>query len=178
MILEKESFKTSFQERFLELYGEDFTEGNQYQYYRTLASLVRDEISRKWKVSNNIYHQQNEKKVYYFSIEFLPGRFLLNYLHYLGIEELVSEGLADLAIKLEEVKNQEQDPGLGNGGLGRLASAFLDSLASLSMPGFGCGIRYRYGLFEQVIENGEQTELPDNWLNDTCVWEYRKPGNC
>ncbi|PKM90899.1 MAG: glycogen phosphorylase [Firmicutes bacterium HGW-Firmicutes-12] len=175
MFMEKEGFKKAFQERFLELHGEDFTEGNRYQYYRTLASLVRDEISRKWNTSKNIYSQQNEKRVYYFSIEFLPGRFLLNYLHYLGIEEIVSEGLDDLAIKLEEVKEQEEDPGLGNGGLGRLASAFLDSLASLGMPGFGCGIRYRYGLFEQLIVDGEQTELPDNWLHEPCVWEYRKP---
>lgn len=174
MLTDKERFKQSFQDRFLLLYGRDFTEGNLEQYYKTLASLVRDEISRNWYDTEQAYRQKNNKRVYYFSIEFLPGRFLLNHLYYLGIKEPVEEGLADLAIRLDELKDMEPDPGLGNGGLGRLAAAFLDSLASLGMPGFGCGIRYRYGLFEQKIIKGEQVEKPDNWLKDGCVWEYRR----
>lgn len=174
MLLEKESFKSAFRDRFLDIYGKDFTEGNHNQYYQTLASLVRDEISRRWHATQCAQPKKNNKKAYYFSIEFLPGRFLLTYLEYLGFKKIVEEGLADFYIKLDEIKEQEEDPGLGNGGLGRLASSFLDSLASLGMPGFGCGIRYRYGLFEQAVVNGEQTERPDNWLQNGCPWEYRR----
>lgn len=174
MLLEKESFKSAFRDRFLEIYGKDFTEGNPNQYYQTLASLVRDEISRRWHATQCAQPKKNNKKAYYFSIEFLPGRFLLTYLEYLGVKKIAEDGLADFYIKLDEIKEQEEDPGLGNGGLGRLASSFLDSLASLGMPGFGCGIRYRYGLFEQAVVNGEQTERPDNWLQNSCPWEYRR----
>lgn len=175
MPLNKESFRIAFQDRFLATYGKDFSKGSPNQYYRTLASLVRDEISRRWHAAQGNFPQKNIKKAYYFSIEFLPGRFLLTNLEYLGIKELVEEALADLAINLDEIKDEEEDPGLGNGGLGRLASSLLDSLASLGLPGYGCGIRYQYGLFEQAVVQGEQTERPDNWLQNGYAWEYRKP---
>ncbi|MCR4441524.1 MAG: glycogen/starch/alpha-glucan phosphorylase [Peptococcaceae bacterium] len=175
MLADAGGFKKKFKERFLSLYGKDFTQGSPIQHFMTLASMVRDEISRNLHETGQIYGRSREKKMYYFSIEFLPGRFLMTYLHYLGVKETVEKGLAELGISLDIIKDQEQDPGLGNGGLGRLASAFLDSLASLGMPGFGCGIRYRYGLFEQKIVNKEQVELPDNWLQDGCPWEYRRP---
>lgn len=174
MPMEKEAFKTAFQERFTGIYGKHFTDGNLGQFYKTLASLVREEIGKKIQETKD-HRSDQGKKVFYFSIEFLPGRFLLNHLYYLGIKETVEEGLSDLGLSLEEIQEQEEDPGLGNGGLGRLASALLDSLASLGICGYGCGIRYRYGLFEQKIIEGDQIEEPDNWLQEGFAWEYRRP---
>lgn len=172
---ELENFKNAFIQRFLAIYGKEYTEGSSREHYKTLALLARDEISRKWRQACRQEGREKPKEVWYFSIEFLTGRFLMNNLHYLGWKETAETGLKELGLKLEEIKEAEEDPGLGNGGLGRLASSFLDSLACLGLSGFGCGIRYRYGLFEQTIINGEQAERPDNWLSDGCVWEYRRP---
>ncbi|MDX9872789.1 MAG: glycogen/starch/alpha-glucan phosphorylase, partial [Clostridia bacterium] len=170
----KESFKAAFQERFLQIYGKEYTAGSPRQHYQALATLVRDEISKKWHSVRKQGHQEEEKQVWYFSIEFLTGRFLMNNLYYLGLQDTAEAGLKELGLRLEEIREAEEDPGLGNGGLGRLAASFLDSLAALGLAGFGCGIRYRYGLFEQAIVNGEQAERPDNWLSENCVWEYRR----
>jgi starch phosphorylase len=120
------------------------------------------------------YHDKNVKQVYYFSIEFLLGRLLGNNLVNLGLEKVCEEVLQELGCTLKEIKSAEPDAGLGNGGLGRLAACFLDSMASTGIPGHGCGIRYKYGLFQQKIVDGYQVELPENWLRDGNVWEMRK----
>jgi len=112
--------------------------------------------------------------VYYFSIEFLIGRLLKTYLLNFNLLDTATEALNDLGINLDQLEIQEHDAGLGNGGLGRLAACFLDSMAFLGIPGHGCGIRYKYGLFEQKIVDGHQVELPDNWLKNGNAWEIRR----
>ncbi len=143
--------------------------------YQTVAALVINMISEDWIKTNAAYSQNHVKQVYYFSLEFLLGRLLNSNLNNLGVREICRQGLLDLGFKLEEIIPQEDDAGLGNGGLGRLAACFIDSLASLGMPGHGCGIRYRYGLFDQKIINGQQVELPDDWLRHGYPWEVRRP---
>jgi len=175
MPADKEILKKKFKCRFLHIYGKNVAEGTNLEKYKTLASLVRDEISEKWLLTNINYRETNEKKVYYFCIEFLPGRFLVNHLINLGLKETAQEALWELGINLSDLADQEEDPGLGNGGLGRLAAAFLDSLAAVKIAGFGMGIRYHYGFFEQKFVDGNQVELSDNWLQNGCAWEYRKP---
>lgn len=175
MLQDKEVFKEKIKEKFIELYGKNIEAGTRREKYTVLATLVRNEISRAWDASVQNCSAQKRKKIYYLSIEFLPGCFLLNNLLNLGIKDMVEKGLAEMGLDLYDLAEQEEDPGLGNGGLGRLASGFLDSLASLGFQGYGCGIRYKYGLFEQKIINGEQVEIPDDWLKDGNIWEYRKP---
>lgn len=171
---EREILKETYRQRFITMFAKELSEGTLQEKYQVLAGLIRDQISSKWLAHRKANLANDPKAVYYFSIEYLPGRFLINNLIYLGIKDTVAQGLAELGIKLEELAAQEEDPGLGNGGLGRLASAFLDSLASLEMPGYGMGIRYGYGLFEQKIVDGKQAELPDNWLENPNPWEYRR----
>ena len=124
--------------------------------------------------TNKRYNETGEKQVYYFSMEFLLGRLLGDALLNLGIRDVCKEALAELGIDLEELENLEHDQGLGNGGLGRLAACFLDSMASLNIAGHGCGIRYKYGFFEQKIIDGVQVEVSDNWLREGNVWERKK----
>ncbi len=128
-----------------------------------------------WIQTNEQYRFSKQKQVYYLSIEFLLGRLLRQNLMNLGIYELVEKGLGDLGIDLKDMEDVEQDAALGNGGLGRLAACFLDSMASMDLPGHGYGIRYKHGLFEQKIVNGYQMELPEQWLRHGYVWEVRKP---
>lgn len=175
MVTDKALFCNCYRDRFAALFGKPWEEGTLSEYYLALAGQVRDKISENWIKTKLQYSQKNEKQAYYFSIEFLPGRFLTQNLINLGYMETVREALAGLGLDLEKIQEQEQDPGLGNGGLGRLAAGFLDSLAALGLPGHGMGIRYRYGFFEQKIVNGSQVELPDNWLKCGNSWEYRRP---
>ncbi|MDR1702207.1 MAG: glycogen/starch/alpha-glucan family phosphorylase, partial [Sporomusaceae bacterium] len=176
MFTTKDEFKTAFLDRIETMYGHTTIDDcSQKELYGVLGSLVVDAVRRKWNQSNRQYMLSGDKQIYYFSMEFLLGRLLSNNLLNLGLKEICQEGLTDLGLSLEELEAAEPDAGLGNGGLGRLAACFLDSLASLQMPGHGCGIRYRHGLFEQKIMNGYQVELPDNWLQDGYVWEVRKP---
>ncbi len=175
MVTDKALFCNCYRDRFAALFGKPWEEGTLSEYYLALAGQVRDKISENWIKTKLQYSQKNEKQAYYFSIEFLPGRFLTQNLINLGYMETVREALAGLDLDLEKIQEQEQDPGLGNGGLGRLAAGFLDSLAALGLPGHGMGIRYRYGFFEQKIINGRQVELPDNWLKCGNSWEYRRP---
>ncbi len=170
----KEQCKAAFQERLLALSGVDLEEASAWDRYAALASLVRDYIGRNWVDTTRRYDAKRQKQVYYFSIEFLPGRFLDMNLRGAGIREVWIEALADLGIDYHELLEAEHDADLGNGGLGRLAACFLDSMAAKGLPGHGCGIRYTYGLFEQDIANGEQVERPDNWLKELDIWEYRK----
>lgn len=171
-MLTKSTFKTAFINRLLTMFGKDLAESNSYDRYKAMASLVRDLIGQRWLETTRRYDRQQQKQVYYFSAEFLPGRFLDDNLQNLGVREIWLQGLQELKIDYEELVQQEHDMELGSGGLGRLAACFLDSFAATGLPGHGCGIRYTYGLFEQAIINGEQIERPDNWIGDLNIWEY------
>ena len=172
--MDKRTFKKAYVNKFLEMNGIELKEGNNQQKYEALGSLVRDYITRTWLKTNKKYNKTGEKQVYYFSMEFLLGRLLGDVLLNIGIREVCKEALSELNINLEDLENLEQDQGLGNGGLGRLAACFLDSMASLNIPGNGCGIRYKYGFFEQKIIDGKQVEVSDDWLKEVNVWEKRK----
>jgi len=174
MFSNKETLKKAFLNKLQTMQGENIEEASDIDKYLALGNVIRDYITKKWVHTNNHYLQKDTKEVYYFSMEFLLGRLLGKNLLNLGIKEVCEAALKDLNISLSELEELEPDAGLGNGGLGRLAACFLDSLASLQLPGHGCGIRYKYGLFEQRIVDGYQVELPDNWLRDGNVWEIRK----
>jgi starch phosphorylase len=174
MFADKETFKKRFIETLEYNSTKVIEEASPMQLYHTLGAMVRSYVSKNWISTNKQYQQSSEKQVYYFSMEFLMGRLLQSNLLNLKILKLVEEGLVELGIDLEVISEQEHDAGLGNGGLGRLAACFLDSLASLELPGHGCGIRYKYGLFEQKLVDGYQVELPDYWLKEDYVWEVRR----
>ena len=171
----KEQFKEDFKRRIVERYGRPLEQAHITEKYMTLGEMVRDYASINWSDSKNAVAESKSKQMYYFSMEFLMGRLLTNNLMNLGVYDVVKEGLAELGIDLNELEDLESDAGLGNGGLGRLAACFLDSLASLNLPGNGNCIRYEYGLFKQKIVNNEQVEVPDQWLSLGNVWEVRKP---
>lgn len=172
--INKNSLKKDYKRKFLEINGKELEDGTKEQQYEALGSLIRDYVAKEWLNTNNKYKETGEKQVYYFSMEFLLGRLLGSSLMNLGIRDICREALLELNIDLNELENLEQDQGLGNGGLGRLAACFLDSMASLNIPGHGCGIRYKYGFFEQKIIDGKQVELSDNWLRSGNVWEIQK----
>ncbi|MDL2273285.1 glycogen/starch/alpha-glucan phosphorylase [Oscillospiraceae bacterium OttesenSCG-928-G22] len=174
MFSSKESFIKHYNRRALSLFGKSLEECTINDKYRALASLVRDSMNAKWAQTNRTYLDEGARQVYYFSLEFLVGKFLESNIMYLGVRDLCEEALEDMGINLSDLIACEPDAGLGNGGLGRLAACFLDSLASMSLPGHGCGIRYKYGLFAQKIVDGYQVELPDNWLREFNMWEIRK----
>lgn len=175
MFSDKNSFKDAYLEKFAEIKGKSIEEGTLWDKYHTLVVLLKEEISLCRAFTNYSAQEHPSKQVYYFSMEFLIGKLLHNYLINIGIQDIVTEGLAELNIDLEELIAQESDAGLGNGGLGRLAACFLDSMAFLRIAGHGNGIRYKYGLFEQKIVNGYQTEVADHWLKNGYPWEVRKP---
>ena len=172
--IDKNSFKRDYNNKFVQLHGKELKEGSNQQRYGALGSLVRDYVISTWMDTNKRYNQTGEKQVYYFSMEFLLGRLLGDFLLNLGIRDICKEALSELDIDLEEIENLEHDQGLGNGGLGRLAACFLDSMASLNIAGHGCGIRYKYGFFEQKIVDCQQVEASDNWLREGNVWEIKK----
>lgn len=171
----KEDFKVEFQRRIIEKYGRSIDEAHKTEKYMVLGTMVRDYASVNWKASKEEIAKKEMKQMYYFSMEFLIGRLLTSNLMNLGIYDIVKEGLSDLGLDINEIEEMESDAGLGNGGLGRLAACFLDSLASLNYAGHGNCIRYEYGLFKQKIVDGEQVEVPDQWLRFGNVWEVRKP---
>ena len=156
------------------MFAEEVETSSKLHQFLALGSLAQDCASEKWLKTNKAYAKNTEKEVYYFSMEFLIGRLLVSNLLNLGIYDTCEAGLKELGISLQELEEVENDAGLGNGGLGRLAACFMDSIASLEIPGHGVGIRYRYGLFEQKIVNGYQVEVPDYWLRDRNIWECRK----
>ncbi|MEH7334986.1 glycogen/starch/alpha-glucan phosphorylase [Neobacillus drentensis] len=167
-------FKESFLNRLEMVCGKSFSESTARDHYQTLGNMIREFVSNDWIATNERYHAAKGKQVYYLSIEYLLGKLLRQNLINLGIEEIVQDGLQQLGIDLSGLEELEADAGLGNGGLGRLAACFLDSLASLNLPGHGHGIRYKHGLFEQKIVDGYQVELPEQWLRSGNVWEIRK----
>ena len=174
MFHSKASFISAYLQKFQSMHGKGIDEGSDKDRYEALAGLVRDLIAQKWARTNKQYLERGVKQVYYFSIEYLQGRILITNLLNLDLLETCCEGLEELGISLCDLTDQEPEAGLGSGGLGRLASCFLDSMASLQLPGHGCGIRYRNGMFKQKIVDGYQAELPDPWLKDGNVWEFRK----
>lgn len=169
-----ENFKTYFLQKLEMTYGKSFEDSTNSDHFQTLGHMIREYVSSNWINTNEIYRRNKGKQVYYLSIEFLLGRLLHHNLINLGIDKIVYQGLQELGIDLKNVEDIEYDAGLGNGGLGRLAACFLDSLATLNMPGHGFGIRYKHGLFEQKIIDGYQIELPEQWLRQGQVWEVRK----
>lgn len=173
MFTDKQSFKRAYLMKLMEGEGITQDEATSWDKFCALVVLLKEKMSFNRAIYKNSMSQG--KQVYYFSMEFLIGRLLLNYLVNFKIEGLVREGLAELNINLDELLEQEADPGLGNGGLGRLAACFLDSMAFLGIEGHGNGIRYKYGLFEQKIVGGNQVEVADNWLKNGYPWELRKP---
>ncbi|WP_312884161.1 glycogen/starch/alpha-glucan phosphorylase [Clostridium psychrophilum] len=174
MVIDKEMFKIDYIEKLQTMFAEDVNDASSLHQYLALGAIVKDYCSKPWIDSNKEYGKSREKQVYYFSMEFLVGRLLNSNLVNLGIKDVCNDALKELGINLIEVEDVELDAGLGNGGLGRLAACFLDSMASTEIPGHGCGIRYKYGLFKQKIENGYQVEVPDNWLKNGNAWEIRK----
>ncbi|NLC96780.1 MAG: glycogen/starch/alpha-glucan phosphorylase [Erysipelotrichaceae bacterium] len=176
MYSSKTEFINDFRKRMEETYGRTVETSDKTEKYMVLGNMIRDYASVNWMKSKEVSGKQNNKQMYYFSMEFLMGRLMTNNLMNLGIYNLVKEALEDLNLDINELEDLETDPGLGNGGLGRLAACFLDSLASTNLPGNGNCIRYEYGLFKQIIdENGNQIEVPDQWLKIGNVWEVRKP---
>lgn len=143
--------------------------------YEAIAYAVRDRIIHQWDLSRKTQRKNHSKRVYYLSLEFLMGRAMTNNIINLGIEKPVKDALASLGYDYEELRDTESDAGLGNGGLGRLAACFMDSLATLELPAYGYGIRYNYGIFRQKIVNGYQSEQPDNWLRYGNPWELKRP---
>ncbi len=174
VFLTKESFMSSFKTRLKKTYMKEIETSNVRERYNILGTLLKEEISKDWMTTDELMAKNDQKKVYYFSMEFLMGRLITNNLMNQGVREVVEEAFNEMGFDLNEVEHFESDPGLGNGGLGRLAACYLDSMASLGIPGYGNCIRYRYGLFKQKIIDGYQEELPDNWLSDGYVWEIRK----
>ncbi|WP_312469818.1 glycogen/starch/alpha-glucan phosphorylase [Neobacillus sp.] len=167
-------FKGNFLKRLEMLSGKSVSESAPKDLYQTLGQMIREFVSHDWITTNEKYLASKGKQVYYLSIEYLLGKLLRQNLINLGVEETVQKGLKELGIDLTELEELEADAGLGNGGLGRLAACFLDSLATLNLPGHGHGIRYKHGLFEQKIVDGYQVELPEQWLRSGNVWEIRK----
>ena len=172
---EKEEFKKNVKENVKFLYRKTLEEATQEQIFQAVSYTVKDVIIDNWLKSQKAYEKQDPKIVYYMSMEFLMGRALGNNLINLGAYGEVKEALEELGLDINCIEDQEPDPALGNGGLGRLAACFLDSLATLNYCAYGCGIRYRYGMFKQEIRDGYQIEVPDNWLKNGYPFELRRP---
>lgn len=175
MFQNKDQFKKEFADYMEKYYGKSLISSSSIEKYIVLAEMIRARAVESLKSSTEAIRRNNDKQMYYFSLEFLMGRMLSNNLMNLGLYGVVKEGLDDLGIDINELEDIESDAGLGNGGLGRLAACFLDSLASLGLPGNGNTIRYQYGLFKQLIIDNEQVEVPDQWLKLGNPWEVYKP---
>ncbi len=169
---DKKTFKEIFIDKVESTYAIDFNESNTYQQYVCLGQLLKQHIGKDWNQTRK--KEKEMRQVYYFSMEFLMGRMITNNLMNAGVYDVVKETFDELGLDLNEVEHKESDAGLGNGGLGRLAACFMDSVAALKLPVHGNSIRYRYGFFKQKIENGYQVEYPDRWLKDIHVWETRR----
>lgn len=170
----KEQIKQDFTQKLITRYAKDVTEASPLHIYEALGRLIRDYISEYWYETKKQYNDNGLKQIHYFSMEFLLGKQLDSNLINLGIKDQCKEALAELGISLDDLEEMEIEPGLGNGGLGRLAACFLDSMSSTGIPAYGQGIRYQYGLFKQKIVNGYQVEESDNWLKQENIWEMRR----
>ncbi len=170
--LDVETIKHSLVQRLEYSIGKDRFTATPRDWFNALAYVTRDRLTERWMETMRTYYDKDAKRVYYLSLEFLIGRTLTNSLLSLGIYDNCAEALQEIGVKLEDILDIEPDAALGNGGLGRLAACFLDSMATLNLPGFGYGIRYEYGMFNQKIERGYQIEHPDNWLRYSNPWEF------
>ena len=171
---DKKLFKSSVINNVKNLFRKTIDEATPMQMFQAVSYAVKDIIIDEWIATHKEYEKQDAKTVYYLSMEFLMGRALGNNIINIGAREEIKEALDEMGIDLNVLEDQEPDAALGNGGLGRLAACFLDSLATLGYPAYGCGIRYRYGMFKQKIEDGYQIEVPDNWLKDGNPFEVRR----
>lgn len=171
----KKDFQATFASRLEEKYGRSVEDSHITERYDILGEMVRDYAGHDWRACRDDVLNKKHKQLIYFSMEFLMGRLLVNNMQNLGIYDVAKEGLEELGIDIGELEDLESDAGLGNGGLGRLAACFLDSIASLGYPGHGNTIRYEYGFFRQKFVNAQQVELPDQWLSNGFVFEVRKP---
>ena len=174
-VVDKEVFKNRVKEVVKTLYRTTLKEATKQQLFQAVSYVTKDTIVDNWLATQKQIEEDDPKMLYYMSMEFLMGRALGNSLINLTAYKDVKEALEELGLDLNAIEDQEPDAALGNGGLGRLAACFLDSLATLGYAAYGCGIRYRYGMFKQKIENGYQIEVPDNWLNDGNPFELRRP---
>ena len=172
---EKKAFKAAVKDNVKTLYRKTIDEATPQQLFQAVSYAVKDVIIDDWIETQKRYDETDAKTVYYMSMEFLMGRALGNNLINMTAYKDVKEALEEMNIDLNVIEDQEPDAALGNGGLGRLAACFLDSLATLNYPAYGCGIRYRYGMFKQKIQNGYQIEVPDNWLKNGYPFELRRP---
>ena len=169
-----DAFKDAYKKKFEDMFAVPYTSGSTTEQFQALGQLLRSIYTDKWVHYNQVKLDSKQKQVFYFSMEFLPGRQLKRYLLNLDLLDTARTALEELGLDFEAVAAAEVDPALGNGGLGRLASCFMDSMAATGVPGNGCGIRYRYGLFKQKFIDGYQIELPENWLRNPNSWEVRK----
>ena len=172
--IKKEELKESIVDYLKILFRKSVEEANDQQLFQAVSYAIKDIIVDQWIATHKEYEKQDAKTVYYLSMEFLMGRALGNNIINMGAHKVVKEVLDELGLDLNVIEDQEPDPALGNGGLGRLAACFLDSLSTLGYPAYGCGIRYKYGMFEQKIENGFQVEVPDNWLKHGNPFEMKR----
>ena len=174
MKITKEKILSDLKNVAMTMFTKKFVDIPKEEQYKVFATVIKGYLSENWLEKNEDYRLENKKQVYYFSLEFLLGKMMHTNIINLGLEDLCMDVMDELGINFYDIEKYDAEPGLGNGGLGRLAAGFLDSMASLGIPGHGCGIRYDYGLFEQRIVNGEQIEGPDNWLKNGFIWETKK----
>ena len=173
--MEKKSITADFKHYYSNRLGRDENCRSPHYAYEALSLTISDRLVERWKKTYNVYRDEDCKKAYYLSMEFLMGRSLSNAMLNLGLDDAVNKALYDMGLEAEELMESEPDAGLGNGGLGRLAACFIDSCATLQLPVTGYGLRYEYGMFAQEIVNGEQVEKPDHWLRNGNVWEIERP---
>jgi len=172
---DKEEIKNSILYHLMSLQGRDPKRAGHGDMYNALAYMMRDSLVEKWIKTQREYYADKKKRVYYLSMEFLVGRSLGNSLINMGIRDIVKDAVTELGFNLEDIIDKEEDAALGNGGLGRLAACFMDSIATMKIPAYGYGINYEYGLFYQRIIDGYQVESPDNWMRFGTVWEFERP---
>ena len=175
VLFDKKAFIRSVKDNVKNLYRKKMDEATDQEVFQAVSYAVKDVIIDQWLATQQAFDKQDPKMVYYMSMEFLMGRALGNNLINLTAYKQVKEALAEMGFDLNVIEDQEPDPALGNGGLGRLAACFMESLATLGYPAYGCGIRYRYGMFKQQIKDGYQIEVPDNWLKNGYPFELRRP---
>ena len=169
------AFRKSVLERLTYTVGKDPDHARDHDWFVATAFSVRDQIVNRWMDATRKTYHDGRKRVYYFSLEFLIGRLLFDALGNLGLTEIAREALRDLGIDLDRLRKLEPDAALGNGGLGRLAACFMESMATLAIPAHGYGIRYDHGIFRQVLKDGWQVELPEDWLSSGNPWEFERP---
>ena len=174
-VFNKEAFIEDVKENVKNLYRKTLDEASQQEIFQAVSYTVKDVIIDDWLATQKAFDKQDPKMVYYMTMEFLMGRALGNNMINLKMYKEVKEALGEIGLNLDEIEDQEPDPALGNGGLGRLAACFMESLATLGYAAYGCGIRYRYGMFKQKIKDGFQVEVPDNWLKNGYPFELRRP---